>query len=370
MCRPATHASGTLVEVRDRDGNFVGRGIYNRKSQIALRLLTEEATQPLDMPYLERLLDRAVRFRRAELKLDAVTNAYRVVHSEGDGLSGLVVDRFAEFAVIELFSAGWFRQLKWLIPALAQRLDDATVLVRADRRVEELEGFRVRDFTAERLGAERLQTTVREHGLKFSVDLWHGHKTGFFCDQRPHRLRVRALAAGRRVLDGCCYSGGFALNAAHGGATSVTAIDLDEKAVAVAVANAKLNRLTVDFHHADLYDFLRAASASRTHYDLIVLDPPKFAAGRKDVAAALKRYHDLNLLAFRVLDRRGTLVTCSCSGAVSDARFRGVIVDAARAAGVAMHIVEPAAADAGPDHPARSEFPEGRYLKVYTCERG
>jgi 23S rRNA G2069 N7-methylase RlmK/C1962 C5-methylase RlmI len=256
-------------------------GIYNRKSQIAVRLLTEDPAQPLDDAFFEAALDRAIAFRKDTLQLETLTDAYRAINSEGDGLSGLVADRFADFVVVELFSAGWYRKLGWLLPALSRRFHGATALVRADRTTEEREGFRVRDFVAEKLGAERLRTIVKEGPLRFHVDLHHGHKTGLFCDQREHRLRVGALARGKRMLDGCTYTGGFALHAAAGGATEVTAVDLDEKAVAVGEQNARLNRLPVTFHHADLFDYLREAAAARRTWDLVVLDPPKLAASAR-----------------------------------------------------------------------------------------
>jgi 23S rRNA (cytosine1962-C5)-methyltransferase len=367
MCRPADHAPGTFVEVFDRDGDLVGRGIYNRKSQIAVRLLTEDPAQLLDEAFLEQALDRAIALRRETLALGQSTNAYRLVNSEGDHLSGLIVDRYAGFLVVELFSAGWYRKLKWLLPALSRKLGGATVLVRADDLVEKREGFHVRDFEAERLGEARLKAEVEEGGLRFKVDLGHGHKTGFFCDQREHRLRVRQLARGKRVLDGFSYSGGFALNAARGGALSVIGVDLDESAVRLAQENARLNRLEAGFQHADMYAYLREAIAAGRKYDLVVLDPPKFASGRNEVEAGLRKYRDLNSLACGALAASGTLITCSCSGAVSEARFREAVLQGAKRARAELVFLE--SGGAGPDHPLIPEFPEGRYLKVLTFRR-
>ncbi|MBI3847620.1 MAG: class I SAM-dependent rRNA methyltransferase [Planctomycetes bacterium] len=370
MCRPASHPPGSLVEVVDKDGAFVGRGIYNRKSQIAIRLLTENPNQPLDEAFFGKALDRAIGFRRRKLDLERITDAYRVVNAEGDGLSGLVVDRFASFVVVQLFSAGWFRLLRWLLPALEECFPDSTVLVKADDLVEEREGFHVQDFTAARLGDSRLRTIVHEGGLAFHVDLRHGHKTGFFCDQRENRLRVRDLARGLHVLDCFSYTGGFALNAAKGGAASVTAVDLDEKAIALARENAEANRLRVDFRHQDAFDALREARAAGRTYDLVILDPPKFAAGRTEIDAGLRRYRDVNELACGVVRDGGTLVTCSCSGAVSETRFREAVEAGAARASATLALVDSAGAAA--DHPLRPEFPEGRYLKVltYVVRRG
>lgn len=364
MCRPANLAPGTLVEVVDRDGAFVGRGIYNRKSEIAIRLLSEDPSRSLDRSFFDEALDRAVRFRREVLALDRVTDAYRIVNSEGDGLSGLVVDRLGEFAVVQLFSAGWFRLLGWLLEAVSRQLGGATVLVRAAEAAERREGFRVRDFAAAKLGRERLRTIVQEGGVRFRVDLESGQKTGFFCDQRENRLAVRELARGKRVLDGFCYTGGFALNASLGGALSVTGVDLDEKAVALAKDNAALNGLAAEFVHGDVFDFLRDRASAGTRYDLVILDPPKFAAGRADGERGLRRYRDLNALACRVLEPGGLLVTSSCSGAVSEARFRQAVLAGARRAEVRLELLSSRGAAA--DHPLKPEFPEGKYLKVLT----
>jgi 23S rRNA (cytosine1962-C5)-methyltransferase len=367
MCVPAEHAPGTLVEVVDRDGRFAARGIYNRKSEIAVRVLTEDPDVQLDDAFFDAALDRAIAFRRKDLRLDRVTDAYRLVNSEGDGLSGLVADRMGRFIVVQLFSAGWFRKLGWLLPALSRRFDGATVLVRADEAAERREGFHVRDFTAERLGEKGLRTTVTEAGLRFHVDLGRGQKTGFFCDQRDHRARVRGLAAGKKVLDLFSYTGGFALNAALGGAARVTAVDLDEKAVTLARENAVLNRLDVAFHHADAYRFLRAEVRGGGLHDLVIADPPKFAAGKQEIAAALDRYRDLNELAVRALAPGGTLITCSCSGAVSEKRFLEAVLAGARRARIRIELLE--TGGAAPDHPLRPEFPEGRYLAVLTFRR-
>jgi 23S rRNA (cytosine1962-C5)-methyltransferase len=367
MCIPAEHAPGTLVEVVDREGRFAARGIYNRKSEIAIRVLTEDPEAALDDAFFDAALDRAVALRRDELGLDRVTDAYRIVNSEGDGLSGLVADRLGKFIVVQLFSAGWFRKLKWLLRALSRRFGGAEVLVRADETTERREGFRVRDFTAERLGKEGLKTAITEAGIRYRADLTGGQKTGFFCDQRDHRARVRRLAAGKNVLDLFSYTGGFALNAALGGAARVTAVDLDEKAVALARENAALNRLDATFHHADAYAFLRARLRGGDRYDLAIADPPKLAAGRGEIASAHARYRDLNELAALVLAPGGTLITCSCSGAVSGKRHREAVEAGFRRARARLELVD--AGGAAPDHPLRPEFPEGRYLKVLAYRR-
>jgi 23S rRNA (cytosine1962-C5)-methyltransferase len=364
MCRPTTIPPGSIVEVVDREGKFAGRGFYNRRSQIAIRLLTEDPAQAVDDAYLDSLLDAALSFRRRKLRLDSITNAYRVVHAEGDGMSGLVIDRLGRFVVAQIYSIGWYRRLRWLGRAVASRFPGCTLVLKADPGAEEKEGFRLRDFESEKLADEALRTEVEEAGIRYGVDLRHGHKTGFFCDQREHRLRVRELAGGRRVLDGCTYTGGFALNAAAGGAAEIEGVDLDEKAVAIARENAERNHFPITFHHADLFDYLRAAETGGRRFELVILDPPKFAAGREGISAALHRYRDLNRLGASVLTSGGVLVTCSCSGSVSGLRFREAVLAGFEAARVRAEIVDESGASA--DHPVRKEFPEGGYLKVLT----
>ena len=344
---------GTLVDVLDRDGSFVGRAFYNPRSNISLRLLTTDATQPVGDDFFRARLRDAVSLRHDLLKLPGVTDAYRVCHSEGDGLSGLVVDRFGPVLSIEIFSRGFFRILDRVRAWLLELYPGSKFCVRADATAAELEGFRLPATETPE------SVVVREHGVEYRVDFEHGHKTGFFCDQRDNRLDVARMAAGRDMLDLCTYSGGFALSAAKAGARRVVGVDLDEKALDVARRNAKLNKMKVDFLHADLFNYLRQ---SREKFGLVVLDPPKLARDVEDLPKARRTYHDMNGMAIKAVEPGGLLVTCSCSGRISEEEFLGIVRAAAQTVGRTLQIFR--VAGAGPDHPVSSLYPEGRYLKA------
>lgn len=339
MVRRSDVEPGSLVEVFDRKGQAVGVGFYNPRSELAVRLLSGGD--------IERTLREAIEFREKTLRLPEVTDAYRVCHGEGDGLPGLVVDRYGPVHAIELHALGFFRLLDRV------RASFGNAFVRASEEIQRLEGFRLP------VSAPPEGIVIREHELQYRIDFARGHKTGFFCDQRDNRRFLASLSSGRRVLDLCCYTGGFALSAARAGAERVTAVDLDEEVLDTARQNARLNRVKVEFLHADLFNYLRQA---RETFDLIVLDPPKMAASRDDLPRAKKSYFDMNYLALKVLPPGGILVSCSCSGLVSEEDFLGILRAAAREAGRTLQVFR--VAGAGPDHPVSSSYPEGRYLKT------
>lgn len=351
---------GDRVTVVDRSGAVVGQALFNPRSQIALRMLEDRGEPPIDGAWLEARLADAVRLRREALGLDAVTDAWRVVHAEGDGLSGLVVDRFGPLLSVEIFALGMQRWLPDIVRGLQGLFPGAAVHVRLDKRAAELEGMAPLPETKPPGPVE-----IREHGLRFRVDAAAGHKTGFFCDQRDNRLALRTFVRGRSVLDAFCYSGGFALSATAGGAASVTAVDLDEKILEVAKGNARLNGAAVAFEHADVFDFLRAAFAAGRTWQVIVLDPAKFARSKEGIPAALRSYEDLNRLALQVLAPGGILVTCSCSGAVHEQEFMGAVHRASRQAGRKLDILM--RRGAAPDHPVALPCPETGYLKALFC---
>jgi 23S rRNA (cytosine1962-C5)-methyltransferase len=342
---------GEEVEVRTEAGAFVGRGFWSPRSVYGVRIYDrDEKGPPLDGAWLKARV-RAAAALRAALRIDEATDAYRVVHAEGDGLSGLVVDRYADVAVVEVGARGIFERLDDLEEALREVLGVRRTVVRADPEVEEIEGFRV----AERR-AEPVRAVVREGPLRFHVDCRGGHKTGFFCDQRDARAEVARLAKGRRVLDLCCYTGGFALAAARGGAREVLGVDLDEEAVALARENAALNKLDVPFEHADAFDFLRRGPRP----DLVVLDPPKLAARREDLARGRRKSVDLNALALGALRPGGLLFTFSCTGLFSADDFEAQVREAAARAGRDASVLR--ATGQPPDHPVDLSCPETRYL--------
>jgi len=287
-----------------------------------------------------------------------VTDAYRLCHAEGDGLTGLVVDRFGSVVVAQLFSRGWFVQLEALRKTLTTLVPGASVHVVADDKAASYEGFVLPPQQ------NPAPVVVTENGAKFRVNFATGHKTGFFCDQRDSRLAVAGIASGRNVLDLCCYTGGFAIHAARAGAKQVTAVDLDEDVLETARRNARLNAVTVAFEHRDAFDFLRALPTPSPH-DLVILDPSKLARNKLELAKARRSYYDLNVLALGAVARGGVLVTCSCSGLVSEPEFLEILREASRAAGRELRTFR--VAGAGADHPVSSLYPEGRYLKVVSA---
>jgi 23S rRNA (cytosine1962-C5)-methyltransferase len=344
---------GEVVAVRTADGGFVGRAFYSARSQIGARILDRDETgPPVDAAWFRDRIGAAAALRRDVLRLDEITNAYRVVHAEGDGLPALVIDRYDDVAVIEVGARGTFEHLEAIEEAVTAVLGTKRTVVRADPNAERIEGFKARDRRA-----GDVRTVVHEYDLNFHVDCTGGHKTGFFVDQRDGRALVRGLSEGRRVLDLCCYTGGFALAAQRGGAESVTAVDLDEEALDVARENAALNEADVEFVHADTFDFLRDTKARP---DLVVLDPPKLAAKREHLGRARRKSVDFNRLAFEALAPGGLLFTFSCTGLFSPDDFLGHVREAAIRAGREGRVLQ--VTGQPPDHPVALDCPEGRYL--------
>lgn len=346
---------GAIVRVLDREGGFVAHAFWNPKSELALRVLTRAESPEVDEGWLRGAVARAVALRRETLRLDKQSDAWRAVFSEADQLPGFIADRYGDVISCQVASLGAYRAFPVLADELKRRLGARVVHAAADPRTAKLEGFPVPEGAG-----DAARTTIHENGLAFEVDCARGHKTGFFLDQRDSRRRVRELAAGRRVLDLFCYSGGFALNAARGDARSVTGVDLDEEAVAQARRNAERNRLgSAKFVHADAFDFLRGA-ADRA-YDLVVVDPAKVAANRGELQRALRYDEDVNTLAFAKAAPGGLVLSCSCAGVVSEADFLEALSRAARNAGREATFLEIRGAPA--DHPVPADFPQARYLK-------
>lgn len=352
-------ADGDLVRVVDRDGLYLGHGLWNSRSQIAVRFLSHHPEPPGPELWTQRL-DQAVGLRREFLKLDDVSNAYRVLHGEGDGLSGLIVDRFDSVLSAEVFSLGIYQRIGPILRILANRLDTKTFRVHVDERIALAEDFAGRPVAS--AGAPE-QVEIREHGLRYRVRFPGGHKTGFFCDQRDNRKKLAEFCRDKTVLDVCCYTGGFTLNAlVHGGAREVTGVDLDEKAVALARENANLNQVRPGLVHADAFGYLRQMGVNGREFGVLVLDPPKLIPGRLDIAAGKRKYFDLNVLAMGVVEPGGLLLTCSCSGLLSPDEFLILLRAAARKAGREAQVL--ALTGASADHPVGLEALEGAYLKA------
>ncbi len=353
--------AGSLVEVRDKSGAFVARAFYHPENTIAVRVLTENQSEDIDEAFLKNRLATAKKLRETVLDMEAIGNAYRLVHAEADNLPGLVIDVFADVVLVEPYIAGWIHLADELAAALKSLYPDATIAFRGDKNAEKKEG--VSFGRVEKRFPAPGSVTITENGIRYRVDFASGHKTGFFLDQRDNRARVARLARDRDVLDLCCYSGGFSLSAWKGGARRIAAVDLDEDAIAMAEANVRENGADgITLVHDDAFHFLREEEAGGRRYGLVVLDPPKLAAGQDDVERALKTYHDMNRAALRVVEPGGLFVTCSCSGAVPEERWRQMVRKAGADAGRGLVIFE--STGPGADHPVAGDFPQGRYLKA------
>jgi 23S rRNA (cytosine1962-C5)-methyltransferase len=359
--KPATKLPpGSVVDVIDRDGQWVGRGFYNGHSRIALRMLTANADEPIDAAFFARKLEHAIKLRRDLLRLDDVTDSYRLVHSEGDGLSGLVVDRFGSVLVMEFFAAGMFRQRDAIQEALRIHYPGSRFYWFAEEHVQKQESFDCR--SPEPPPPE----VITEHGLRFRVAPGSKHKTGFFLDQRDNRKRLASFCSGKRVLDICCNTGGFAVYAkSAGGAEDVVGLDIDEQVIALAKANANLNQARVRFVQADLFAWLRDILPSGQRFDVVVLDPSKQTRDREEIDFALKRYFDMNKLALQVVAPGGVFLTCSCTGLVTEEQFLETLRRASWQAGRNVQVLK--VGGAGADHPFLMHVPEGRYLKAVFC---
>ncbi len=292
---------GTIVDVVGVDGEWVGRGFYNGHSRIAVRILETRQDVVVDEAWFVRRIAEAVGLRREVLKLDAVSDAWRVVHSEGDGLSGLVVDRYGDLLVVQFFAAGMFRHREWIYTALRQQFPGARFHSFADEHVQKQESF---DFHST---IDTESVVITEHGVKFLVDPMGAHKTGFFADQRENRQWLSQGVAGKTVLDLCCNTGGFAVYAALRGAADVVGVDIDQDVIQIAKANAKLNSVRPKFLQTDIFPYLRDAAVRGDQYDVVILDPAKMTRDRDQIINALKKYLDMNKLALGVVKKEACL---------------------------------------------------------------
>jgi len=293
------------------------------------------------------------------LRLDEVSDAWRVVHSEGDGLSGLVVDRYADLLVLEYFSAGMFRHREWIMAALREQFPGCRFHAFADEHVQKQESF---DFHGTP-GTE--PAVITEHGIRFRADPSGAHKTGFFADQRENREWLSRQVAGKRVLDLCCNTGGFAVYSAVRGAAEVVGVDIDGDVIELAKGNARLNNVRPRFVQADIFPWLRDASNAGERYDVVVLDPAKMTRDREQVIPALKKYLDMNKLALSVVEPGGLLATFSCTGLVAEDQFLDMLRRAAFFSNRRVQVLK--VSGAGPDHPFMANAQESRYLKAVFC---
>ncbi len=358
-------APGGTVDLLSFNREFLARAAYSPSSQIRARVWTFD-DEPVDEDFFRRRIRIAIA-QRLTLNVERSTNALRLIHAESDGLPGLIVDRYGDMLVLQSLTAGSEFWKDTLANILVEETGIKNIYERSDADVRELEGL------PSIVGPLRgpLSSSlfpIHEHGLQFNVNLQSGHKTGFYLDQRRNRQRVRELAQGRDVLDCFCYTGGFTLNAWAGGAKSVTSVDASGEALALARENVSLNGIQAEVQEwieGDVFQVLRTFRDARRSFDLIVLDPPKFAPTAAQAEKAARGYKDINRLAFKLLRPGGLLVTFSCSGGIDAGLFQKIVASAALDAGVEAQIVEYLAQ--GVDHPVSLHFPEGAYLKGLVC---
>ncbi|MFO0870002.1 MAG: class I SAM-dependent rRNA methyltransferase [Pirellulales bacterium] len=356
---------GEVVDVVGANGRFVARGIHNGKSHIRVRLYSWDSQEPLDQAFWRRRIASALQLRTA-LGYDAPQGAARLIFSEADGLSGLIVDRYAGWLVVQVTALAVDARLDELVALLAELVQPRGILVRTDAKIATAEGITPRDGV---VWGEPPPgpVAIEENGLTWSVDLLGGQKTGMYLDQRENRRAAAAYCGGRSVLDMCCYVGGFSLAAARlGGAREVWGIDASEKAVEQARAHAAANGITnARFDVGECFETLENLRSTGQRFGVVVLDPPRFAGSRHGVDQALRAYFRLNRLAVDLLEPDGFLVTCSCSGRVTRDDFLHMLAGVSQKSARDLQVLEPRGP--APDHPVRLSCPETDYLKCYIC---
>lgn len=351
---PQDVAPGELVDVVSHDGKFIGRGYVNPKTLIAVRLLTRHQEE-IDIDFFRKRI-AAARDLRDRLGFG---ESFRAVFSEGDGLAGLIVDKYADTLVVQSLTAGIERRLDDVLAALREVYAPKAIVLRNDVASRDLEGLPQERKIV--FGETNGRVVIEESGIRYAVDVLEGQKTGFFFDQRENRLALKGLVQGRRTLDCFCYVGAWALSAAKYGASEVTGIDESEKALRLAEENAAMNNLPVRFQVGNVFDELRSREQKKERFGCIILDPPAFVKSRAKVREALKGYREINLRAMRLLERGGVLVTCSCSHHIDAELFREMLIDAASSAGRQARVLE--WRSQARDHPVLLAARETQYLK-------
>ncbi len=354
-------SDGDEVELVSTAGNFVARGLFNSQSKIHVRLYCWEPEVPLDRAFFHERISRAIQLRHDILKLHGPDRGYRVVFSEADFLSGMVVDRYGDWLTVQFTSLGLAKRREMITDVLRELITPRGIYLRTERGIGRLEGVDLQDGV---LWGELppADLAIEEHGLRVLVNLTQGQKTGYYLDQRNNRAVVARLCTGKRVLDAFCYSGGFGLYAARAGATEVLGVDASEPALAIAHQNAANNQLSnIRFDCADVFRYLADLVAAERKFDVVILDPPKFARNRGAVPEALKGYRRLHQLALKLLNPNGILVSCCCTGLITLQELEDVIAQVAVEGRRDLQIVE----RRGPavDHPVAATCRESGYLK-------
>jgi len=358
--------SGDTVDVFSTDKRFLGRGAFSPQSQITVRMWTFNADEPINERFFAGRLQHAIDSRK-DFLADPETTAFRLVNAESDGLPGLIVDKYGGFLVCQFLTAGAEKWKNEIIAQLNTLIPNAGIYERSDVEVREKEGLPL--VAGVLAGAEPPDLIeILENGLKFLVDVKTGHKTGFYLDQRENRKLIGRYSSNVEMLNCFSYTGGFGIFALKNDAAHVTNIDASATALEISLENAKRNELPTDRIEnvaGDVFQVLREYRNANRMFDLIVLDPPKFAESKSNLERAARGYKDINLLAFKLLRKNGILFTFSCSGLMTPELFQKIVADAALDAKRNAQIIR--RLTQAPDHPTALAFPEGTYLKGLVC---
>ena len=367
--------AGDIVRVLSSKGKFIGSGFYNPHSKIRVRIFSTNANDVFDQAFWKRRAAYAVDYRLQVMRPEDY-NCCRLVFGEADQLSGMTVDRFGDVLSVQVLSLGMERRKKVFLDGLIEVLRERNLPVsciyeRNDVKIRDLEGMEQYKgfYHSELLNPEQEKTLVDivENGIRYTVDVENGQKTGFFLDQKFNRLAAAQIAKGRHVLDCFTHTGAFALNAARGGAASVTALDISREAVDMAAHNGEINHLPIRAVQADVFEYLTNLDRTKNHdYDYIILDPPAFTKSGKTVHEAFRGYKEINYRAMKILPRGGYLATCSCSHFMGEELFVKMVKEAARDAGVTLRQIE--FRQQAPDHLILMTVPETCYLKFFLFQ--
>ncbi|MGV4935188.1 23S rRNA (cytosine(1962)-C(5))-methyltransferase RlmI [Serratia nematodiphila] len=358
--------SGETIDILDSQGKWLARGAYSPESQIRARVWTFQQDEEINIDFFIRRLQQAQSWRDWVAQRDGL-DGYRLIAGESDGLPGITIDRFQNFLVLQLLSAGAEYQRPALLSALQHCYPECSIYDRSDVAVRKKEGLPLAQGPVlGDLPPELLPIT--EHGMKLLVDIQQGHKTGFYLDQRDSRLAARNYSAGRRVLNCFSYTGAFAVSALMGGCAQVISVDTSQAALDISKQNVELNKLDLnkaEFVRDDVFQLLRNYRAQGEKFDLIIMDPPKFVENKNQLASACRGYKDINMLALQLLNPGGILLSFSCSGLMPTDLFQKILADAAVDAGRDVQFIEQFRQAA--DHPVIATYPEGLYLKGFAC---
>jgi 23S rRNA (cytosine1962-C5)-methyltransferase len=361
----ASYKPGQIVDIQDAEGTWIAQGLINPNSRLRVRLYSWNREEPISESWLTDRIDRAIARRRLSGPAEP-EGAERLIFSESDGLSGLVVDRYGDFLSVQITAGALDAYRETLLAHLQDRLSPKGICLRIDEKTASHEGLEQADAWVS--GTPPTGPVLfRQNGLMLSVDLLEGQKTGTYLDQRANHVAAAQYLRGRRVLDVCCYAGGFGLVAAAAGAREVVSLDGSAKALEQAAENASRNNIaSMNFVRGDCFDYLATAAEAGEKFDAVILDPPRFAGSRHQIESALRAYQRLNSSAVDLLPPGGVLVTCSCSGRVSRSDFLNMLATVAKRRGRDISVLESRGASA--DHPISVSCPETDYLKCMICE--